>query len=121
MMIRVVDVGGTNLKLLATSHQAPGTRHQAKREFLSAPGMTTDEMVIQVKRLTSHWRYHDVTIGYPGPVREGHPAAEPGRPARSMHVRPKKTPNSALCEQSNPQMIRERLMDALQRSGFSGA
>lgn len=70
MMILVIDVGGTNVKLLATDHQA-------KREFLSGPDMTADEMVIQVKRLTSDWQYDVVTIGYPGPVKGGHPAAEP--------------------------------------------
>lgn len=34
-------------------------------------------MVIEVKRLTSDWQYDVITIGYPGLVRGGRPAAEP--------------------------------------------
>lgn len=35
------------------------------------------EMVAHAKRLTSDWQYDVVSIGYPGPVRNGQPVAEP--------------------------------------------
>jgi polyphosphate glucokinase len=35
-----------------------------------------------VKRLAKGWEYDVVSIGYPGPVREGRPAVEPHNPAR---------------------------------------
>lgn len=58
------------MKLLATGHQA-------KRDFPSGPLMTSCEVVVQVKRLTSDWQYDVITLGYPGLVRGGRPAAEP--------------------------------------------
>lgn len=68
--ILVIDVGGTHVKLLATGQET-------RREFDSGPNMTPDEMVTQVKALTSDWNYDVVTIGFPAPVRDGKPAAEP--------------------------------------------
>lgn len=68
--ILVVDVGGTRVKVLATGQST-------RCEFTSGPDMTAHEMVAHVKRLTSDWRYDAVSIGYPGPVRNGQPVAEP--------------------------------------------
>ena len=68
--ILVVDVGGSNVKLLATG----------EREARSAPSgreLTPRRMVGLVKRLTSDWRYDVVSIGYPGPVLHGKPLCEP--------------------------------------------
>jgi polyphosphate glucokinase len=70
MNILVVDVGGTNVKLLATGKNAP-------RKFVSGPNLTPAKMVSGVKELTSEWQYDGVTIGYPGPVIRGKIAAEP--------------------------------------------
>ncbi len=58
------------MKLLATGHRT-------RREFTSGPGSVAHEMVAHAKRLTSDWQYDVVSIGYPGPVRNGQPAAEP--------------------------------------------
>jgi polyphosphate glucokinase len=68
--ILVIDVGGTNVKLLAT-----GRRKRAK--FESGPDMTPAKMVKAVKAIVADWRYDVVTIGYPGPVENNRPAAEP--------------------------------------------
>jgi predicted NBD/HSP70 family sugar kinase len=68
--ILVVDVGGNNIKLLvngqATPHKVP-----------SGPTLSAARMVAAVKKAMAGTRYEAVTIGFPGPVRDGHPAAEP--------------------------------------------
>jgi polyphosphate glucokinase len=70
MKVLVVDVGGTNVKILATGQQEP-------RRFASGPTMTPEEMVRGVKQAAEGWEYDAVSIGYPGPVRDGRPAGEP--------------------------------------------
>lgn len=68
--VLVIDVGGTNVKVLATGHAAP-------RRIPSGPAMTAGNMVQAVKQATADWTYDAVAIGYPGPVRDGRPVAEP--------------------------------------------
>ncbi len=68
--VLVVDVGGTNVKVLATGETA-------SRKIPSSPTMTAKAMVQAVKQSTVDWVYKAVSIGYPGPVRDGHPVAEP--------------------------------------------
>ncbi len=68
--VLVVDVGGTHVKILAT-----GRRN--RRKFPSGKGLTPGKMVAGVKELAKDWEYDAVSIGYPGPVRRGGPAAEP--------------------------------------------
>jgi polyphosphate glucokinase len=68
--ILVIDVGGTNIKLLATGQRIPV-------KIPSGPKMTASKMVKAVKKATSGWRYSAVSIGYPGPVIHGHPVSEP--------------------------------------------
>lgn len=68
--ILVVDVGGTHVKVLATGHTQ-------RVEIPSGPKMTPAQMVAAVKAATADWKYHAVTIGYPGPVVHGRPIAEP--------------------------------------------
>ena len=68
--VLVIDVGGTNVKVLATGESDP-------RKIPSGPTMTAKRMVSEVKRATDGWTYDAVSIGYPGPVRNGHPVAEP--------------------------------------------
>jgi polyphosphate glucokinase len=69
--VLVVDVGGTNVKLLAT-----GQSHS--RRFRSGPALTPKKMVAGVKRAAAGWRYDVVSIGYPGPVSRGRPIVDPG-------------------------------------------
>ena len=70
MKTLVIDVGGTNLKLLAT-----GQEEGAK--IPSGPSMTADRMVRAVLDFAHAWDYEVVSIGYPGPVVDGRPLREP--------------------------------------------
>src|SRR5262245_11382303 len=70
MNVLVIDVGGTHVKLLATGQQEP-------RKFDSGPTLNAARMVDGVNKLARDWTYEAVTIGYPGPVLRGRPAAEP--------------------------------------------
>jgi polyphosphate glucokinase len=66
----VVDVGGTHVKMLATGQSEP-------RKFISGPEMTAGKMVKLVKDATRDWRYERISLGYPGPIVNGHPLREP--------------------------------------------
>jgi polyphosphate glucokinase len=70
MRVLVVDIGGTNVKILATGQTVA-------RRLPSGPSMTPAQMVAGVKKLAADWRYDVVSIGYPGPVLLGHPISEP--------------------------------------------
>jgi polyphosphate glucokinase len=70
MNVLVVDVGGTNVKILATGQKE-------RRRFPSGPALTAEQMVRGVKELAGDWKYDAVSIGYPGPVLHGQPVAEP--------------------------------------------
>ena len=68
MKVLVVDVGGTNVKVLATGQKEP-------RRFPSGRKMTPKQMVAGVKQIAGDWKY--------GLVQNGKPATEPhnlGRP-----------------------------------------
>jgi predicted NBD/HSP70 family sugar kinase len=75
LRVLVVDIGGTGVKLLATGQTE-------RRRFPSGKDLTPTKMVAEVKKLAKGWRYDAVSIGYPGPVREGAPALEPRNLAR---------------------------------------
>lgn len=68
--ILVVDVGGTNIKVMATGQKEPV-------KIPSGPNMTAKRMVKEVREATKNWEYSVVSIGYPGPVIHGHPLSEP--------------------------------------------
>ncbi len=70
MKILVIDVGGTNVKVLAT-----GRRKRVK--IPSGPTLTPRDMVRAVKDATADWACDVVSIGYPAPVVRGKPAREP--------------------------------------------
>jgi polyphosphate glucokinase len=70
MNILVIDVGGTNVKVLATGQEKP-------RKFSSGPTMTAEQMVAKVNELARDWQYDVASIGYPGFVVRGRPVAEP--------------------------------------------
>ena len=70
MDVLVIDVGGTNIKILATGQQEP-------MKFPSGPAMTAKAMVAGVKQRTRDWKYDVISVGYPGPVLRGCPMAEP--------------------------------------------
>jgi polyphosphate glucokinase len=70
--VLVIDVGGTHVKVLATSHKTP-------IKIPSGPTMTAQKMVTAVKEAVAKagWAYDAVSIGYPGPVHHGQPVLEP--------------------------------------------
>ncbi len=68
--ILVVDVGGTHVKMLASGQSTP-------RKFDSGPMLTAGKMVKLVKAATRDWGYDRVTLGFPGPIINGHALREP--------------------------------------------
>lgn len=70
MNVLVIDIGGTNIKFLATGQKEP-------RKFPSGKEMTPERMVAGVKQQTGDWRYDGLSIGYPGQVTEGRIVSEP--------------------------------------------
>lgn len=70
MKILVIDVGGTNVKMLATGHRRV-------RKFPSGPRLTALQMAEGVLAATADWDYEAVSIGYPGPVAGDRPLLEP--------------------------------------------
>jgi polyphosphate glucokinase len=70
MNVLVIDVGGTHVKILATGQGTP-------RKFPSGATMTPQQMVAGVKRLAAGWKYDAISMGYPGPVVQNRPVAEP--------------------------------------------
>jgi polyphosphate glucokinase len=70
MKVLAVDVGGTHVKILATGQTEP-------RKFVSGPTLTPDKMVAGVKKLATGWAYEAVSLGYPGPVLQNRPVADP--------------------------------------------
>src|ERR1700688_856668 len=68
--VLVIDVGGTNVKVLATGQKEP-------RKYPSGPTMTPRKMVSLVKKNTADWKYDCISLGYPGPIINGHALREP--------------------------------------------
>jgi polyphosphate glucokinase len=68
--VLVVDIGGTNVKLLATGQAEP-------RRFPSGPKLTPEAMIAGVNQVVGEWKYDVVSMGYPGIVLHGRPIAEP--------------------------------------------
>lgn len=70
MNVLVIDIGGSNVKILATGQTEP-------RTFPSGPTLTPKRMVARVKKLAGDWKYDVISIGYPGMVVRNRPLAEP--------------------------------------------
>ena len=68
--VLVIDVGGTSVKILATGQRE-------SRSLRSGPTLTPRRMASRVKKLAADWTYDAISIGYPGPVLNGRPSAEP--------------------------------------------
>jgi len=68
--VLAIDIGGTNVKILATGQDEP-------RKFPSGSKLTPKEMVAGVTKLARGWKYDAVSIGYPGLVILGRPVSEP--------------------------------------------
>jgi len=70
MRVLTIDIGGTNVKILATGQETP-------RKFPSGRKLTPGKLVAGVKALARTWNYDAVAIGYPGRVRNGRIISEP--------------------------------------------
>src|SRR5256885_6995064 len=70
MKVLVIDIGGTQVKILATGQKL-------HREFASGPALIPKRMVAEVRKLVPNWKYDVVSIGYPGPVLRDRPVSEP--------------------------------------------
>ena len=68
--VLVIDVGGTNVKMLATGQKEP-------RRFPSGPTMTPRRMVRMVKKLVGDWSFDCVSLGLPCPIINECPLREP--------------------------------------------
>src|ERR1700743_3407823 len=68
--ILVIDGGGTNLKLIDSNHSEPV-------KIPSGTTMTAEPRVADVKNAPQDWVYAAVSVGYPGPVRQGRLLAKP--------------------------------------------
>jgi hypothetical protein len=69
--ILAIDIGGTNIKLLASGHHTPLKVPSGKR-------MTPARLVEAVTEATPDWTYDGISIGYPGLVGAHGPHSEPG-------------------------------------------
>lgn len=70
MKVLVIDIGGTNIKMLATGQSEP-------RKFPSGKNVSTVQMVNQIKADTKDWKYDAISIGYPGFIKNGKIMNEP--------------------------------------------
>lgn len=68
--ILVIDIGGTNVKILATGQSEV-------RKIPSGRTLTPGRMVNAVKKAALDWKYDAVSIGYPGATIQGHALKEP--------------------------------------------
>jgi polyphosphate glucokinase len=68
--VLVIDVGGTNVKMLATGQKEP-------RKYPSGATMTPRRMVRLVKKSVWDWKFDCVSLGFPGPIINEHPLREP--------------------------------------------
>ncbi len=95
----VVDIGGNKIKL------ACGTAEE-RRKAPSAPDLTPERAMATIRELAADWRYDRVTVGCPGPVRDGRLVGEPvnlgggwvGFDFAAAFGRPTKLVNDALLQ-----------------------
>ena len=67
--ILVIDVGGSNVKLMIS--------RTARRKFKSGRKLTPRAMVDQIKSLVADWEFDAISLGFPSPVRNGKIVSEP--------------------------------------------
>jgi len=70
LVVLAIDVGGSHVKARLSSGGG-------KRSVESGPDMSAEKMVAAVAAFTSDWTFDVIGIGYPGPVENNRPAAEP--------------------------------------------
>ena len=70
MKILVVDIGGNNIKAIATGRKTP-------IKIPSGPDMTPRVMVKRLLEAIKDWEFDAVSLGYPGAVLNGKPVSDP--------------------------------------------
>lgn len=66
----MIDVGGTNVKLMASGHEG-------RRKVPSGRKLTPARMVREVLKATEDWEFEAISLGYPGRVVDAKPAKDP--------------------------------------------
>ena len=61
--VLVVDIGGTNVKLMISRTE--------KRKFSSGKKLTPKQLIGQIKEATADWDYEVISLGFPAPVADG--------------------------------------------------
>ena len=67
--ILVVDIGGTNVKLMISRTE--------KRKFSSGAQLTPKQLVGQIKEATADWDYEAISLGFPSTVDDGRITKDP--------------------------------------------
>ena len=70
MKVLVIDIGGTNIKVASTDKLVP-------IKIPSGHNFTAAMLAKDVLAATAGWEYDSISIGYPGPVTDEAPLAEP--------------------------------------------
>ena len=68
--ILVIDIGGSNVKLMISSRAK-------RRKFPSGPRLTPRQLIANTKAAVADWKFDAVAIGFPAPVIKGRIAVEP--------------------------------------------
>ena len=68
--ILVIDIGGSNVKLMISSRTK-------RRKFPSGMRLTPRQFIAKTKAAVTDWKFDAVAIGFPAPVIKGRIAAEP--------------------------------------------
>jgi hypothetical protein len=68
--ILVIDIGGSNVKLMISSRAK-------RRKFPSGSKLTPRQLIAKTKAAVADWKFDAVAIGFPAPVIKGRIAAEP--------------------------------------------
>jgi hypothetical protein len=72
--ILVVDIGGTNVKLMISREE--------KRKFPSGKKLSPEQLIAGIKEATGDWDYEAVSLGFPAPVRAGKILNDPNHLAK---------------------------------------
>jgi ROK family len=67
--ILVIDIGGTNVKLMISRAE--------RRKFGSGPRMTPRQMMTRIRQMVVGWKFDAVSIGFPSAIKEGHIVQDP--------------------------------------------
>jgi hypothetical protein len=68
--ILVIDIGGSNVKLMISSRTK-------RRKFPSGKRLTPQQFIKKTKEAAGDWKFDAVALGFPAPVINGRIAAEP--------------------------------------------